>query len=74
MIELLFRGKKIDSNEWVDNHMKVIAINKKTKKEIVLEKGMTQKQAESFCEAWGWMFCDENGISYWLEIRDEIEN
>lgn len=49
--------------------MKVIAINKKTKEEITLEENLTEKQAWSFCEMWGWSYCDENNISYWLEIR-----
>lgn len=49
--------------------MDVVAINKKTRQEIVLETGLTEAQAWSFCEAWGWIYCDENMISYWLEIR-----
>lgn len=49
--------------------MIVVAINKRTKEERVLEDNLTEKQAESFCEAWGWNFVDENNFSWWLEIR-----
>ena len=49
--------------------MNVVAINKKTREEIVLETGLTEEQAWSFCEAWGWTYTDEYCIGWWLEIR-----
>jgi hypothetical protein len=48
----------------------VNAINKRTKEKIVLESGLTESKAESFCEMWGWMYTDENNINYWLEMEE----
>lgn len=49
--------------------MKVVAINKRTKEETTLEDNLTYEQAEKFCMEWGWSYCDENNVSYWLKIR-----
>ena len=51
--------------------MKVVIINKRTKEETVLETGLTEKQADSICEAWGWNYIDENCVSYWIEYRED---
>ena len=42
-------------------------ISKATGEKTVLESELTEKQAISFCEMWGWSYCDEYGKSYWLE-------
>ena len=52
--------------------MRVVIINKRTKEKTIIKKNLTEEQAESFCEMWGWMYCDENGISYWLAIEEEL--
>ncbi len=52
---------------------KVYIINKKTGQQVeVLERGLTERQAESFCESWGWNYCDENGVNFWIEY--DVEN
>ena len=51
--------------------MKVVIINKRTKEEKVLESGLTEKEAESFCEAWGWYYTDETGKTFWLAIEED---
>lgn len=48
----------------------VNAINKRTKEKIILESGLTEGKAETFCEMWGWMYTDENNIDYWLEMEE----
>ena len=49
--------------------MKVILINKVTKEETVLIDDITEQEAESFCEAWGWNY-DDGYKSYWLGLDD----
>lgn len=51
--------------------MKVVIVDKRTKERKTIESNLTEKQAWSFCEAWGWNYIDENGKSYWLEVDDE---
>lgn len=51
--------------------MLVIGTNKQTKEEIIIEEGLTVEAAERFCEEWGWTYCDENGVSYWLSVREK---
>lgn len=50
--------------------MKVVAVNKRTREETILEENLTEKQAWKFCEEWGWNYIDENSVSWWLEIRN----
>lgn len=33
--------------------------------------GLTEEQAESFCESWGWNYCDEQGRSFWIDYELE---
>ena len=49
--------------------MIIVAIHKKTRAEKILAENLTEEQAWSFCEAWGWTYCDERLQSFWLEIR-----
>ncbi len=35
----------------------------------VIAKGLTEKQAESFCESWGWNYCREDGCSFWIDYE-----
>ena len=53
--------------------MKVVLIDKQTKVRTVLQKGLSESEAESICEAWGWNYIDENGKSFWLEYGEEQE-
>lgn len=52
------------------NNWKVNIINKRTKEKTLLYNGLTEQQAERFCESWGWMYTDENNITYWLELEE----
>ena len=52
-------------NNWVVN-----IINKRTKEKTTLYNGLTEQQAERFCEQWAWMYTDENNITYWLELEE----
>ena len=61
-------GKKLDV-AIIEKRYCVMATDKKTKEKTMLERDMTRKQAESFCEAWGWNYCDELGKSYWLSFE-----
>lgn len=49
----------------------VYITDRKTKEVQVLESGLTEKQAEKFCEEWGWMYTDENGKTFWLGYGNE---
>lgn len=51
------------------NNWKINIINKRTKEKTTLYNGLTEQQAERFCESWGWIYTDENNISYWLELE-----
>jgi hypothetical protein len=50
--------------------MNVYIVDKRTRAKKVIEENLTEEQAWSFCEAWGWNYIDENGKSFWLEIDD----
>ena len=44
-----------------------------TKERFVYAEELTEKQAESMCEAWGWFYCDENGKTWYMEYDNENE-
>lgn len=46
----------------------IITIDKATKEETVLHANMSEKEAESFCDAWGWVY-DDGKKSYWLGLE-----
>ena len=48
--------------------------DRKTNESFILESGVTERQAESFCESWGWFYCDENGKTWYLGYGIETEN
>lgn len=45
-------------------------INRQTKEKTTLATKLTEKQADRLCESWGWMYTDENNITYWLELEE----
>lgn len=49
---------------------KVIATLKGTEQTKVLESNLTEEQAESFCESWGWSY-DDGHNSYWLGYEEQ---
>lgn len=50
---------------------RVYTVNKCTKQRVeIIDEGLTERQAESICEAWGWNYCDEYGKSYWIEYEE----
>lgn len=49
----------------------VIAINKKTIETIDLGKDLTKEEAETFCEMWGWNYCNDQGETFWLSITEQ---
>ncbi len=53
------------------NMYTVYIVNKKTKERTVLYEHLPLFEAESECESWGWNYCDENGVSYWIEYEEE---
>ena len=52
---------------------RVLLVDKQNGESTVYQSGLTEKEAESICEAWGWNFIDENGKSFWLEYDYETE-
>lgn len=51
---------------------RVYTVSKSTRQRVgVILTGLTEAQAQSFCEAWGWSFCDEEGVSYWIDYEEE---
>lgn len=48
----------------------IIIIDKVTKKEQIIDAVKTEEQAESFCDAWGWNYCDERGKSYYIDYME----
>lgn len=48
---------------------RIIATLKGTEKTIILESGLTEKQAEKFCEMWGWSY-DDGYNNYWLGYEE----
>lgn len=50
----------------------IYIIEKNTRKRTLLDTVETERKAESFCEAWGWNYCDADGVSYWLEYVEAI--
>lgn len=50
---------------------RVVLVDKPTGSRIVYQSGMTEAQAESVCEAWGWNYIDDDGKSYWIEYEEE---
>lgn len=48
---------------------RVIATAKGTKETIILESGLTEKQALKFCESWGWSY-DDGLFNYWLDYEE----
>ena len=50
--------------------VKVIAKQKRTREIQILANDIPEKEAERFCEMWGWNYCDENGISWWLSWEE----
>ena len=53
--------------------MNVILTDKRTKTTKILQENLTEREAESICEAWGWNYCDENGVSYWMSLEDDVK-
>ena len=52
--------------------MRVLLRDKRTKEVAeVLAEGLTEKEAEGICEAWGWNYIDENGKSFWIEYEED---
>lgn len=51
--------------------MKIVLIDKATMKETTFADNLTEQEAESICESWGWNYCDEKGQSYWMSIEEE---
>lgn len=37
----------------------------------VIITGLTEKEADSICSAWGWNYCNEEGISFWIDYEEE---
>lgn len=35
----------------------------------IIATGLSESEADAICEAWGWSYCDENGISYWMDAE-----
>ena len=52
----------------------IIITDRITKEEMVLTTKNTEKSAESFCEAWGWFYTDENNKTFWLGYEEVTEN
>lgn len=52
---------------------RVLLVDKQSGEYTVYQSGLTEKEAESICEAWGWNYIDENGKSYWMEYDYEVE-
>lgn len=50
--------------------MRIILIDKETKAETTLKGNISEEEAERFCEMWGWNYCNEQGKSYWLGIKE----
>jgi len=48
---------------------RVIATLKGTEKETILKDNLTEKQAEKFCDSWGWSY-DDGQKSYWLDYEE----
>lgn len=49
---------------------KIIGIRKANKSIIMtIAENLTEQQAESFCEAWGWCY-DDGQHSYWLDYEN----
>lgn len=46
----------------------VIGTEKRTGKSYLLESCMLERDAESFCESWGWSY-DDGKKSYWLRME-----
>lgn len=61
-------GKKLNV-AIIEKRYCVMATDKKTKEKTMLKRDLTRKQAEQFCEMWGWTYCDELGKSYWLSFE-----
>lgn len=46
----------------------VFIINKTTGQPVkTIADHLTEARAQSICEEWGWNYCDEKGVSYWID-------
>jgi len=49
---------------------RVYTINKHTRQRVeILADNLTEYEAESFCESWGWNYCREDGYSFWMNYE-----
>ena len=49
---------------------RVVKILKGTEETTTLEDNLTEEQAETICERWGWSY-DDGHNSYWLGIEEK---
>lgn len=48
----------------------VYLISKKTRqRHKVIETNLTEEQASRICEQWGWNYCDEHGVNWWIDYE-----
>jgi len=50
---------------------RVVITEKRTRSRLVLFSALSEAEAERICEAWGWIYTDENNVSYWMGYEDE---
>jgi|GEM_PF-5456724 len=50
----------------MDYDYQVYLLDKDTGEKTMYIDGLSEEEAESICEAWGWNYSDENGKSYWM--------
>ena len=49
--------------------VEVYGINTKTHEKVTVDMCKNERQANKFCEEWGWIYDDETG-RYWLGIEE----
>lgn len=51
---------------------RVYTVKKSNRQRVgIIATGLTEAQAQSICESWGWNYCDEDGVSFWIDYEFE---
>lgn len=51
----------------------VYSINKLTRERVsIIATVETEEQASKICEEWGWNYCDENYLNYYMEYEEVL--